>query len=664
MLTLLSQLKEKGIINAADYYFAELIHRKQQPYRYAPAVQNLAVLLAALCNFSYRQGNTCILLNQATEQDLFGLQDYFNERVYLAEIQQKIDYLPVVQWQATLQEAQHIAFTAAPLQQIAPLVLQFNRLYFYRIWQDEFRIADYFKSAVRFQTVFSAEQTTQIAPILNRYFHEEQGIDWQKIAVAMALRQRFCLITGGPGTGKTTTVTKLLLTLQELHQNSLRIKLVAPTGKAAARLTESIVDAVDRLKQAFSLDQHRREIIDNLHIPMSAETIHRLLGVRFFSEETRYHADNPLPLDVLVVDEASMIDLTLMAKLLNALKPETKLILLGDKDQLASVEAGAILGELGRFVNPAQPTYSVAMAQYLQATTGIALLSAENVNPISDSICYLQVSRRFGANPEVGALATTVNSGNAAESWRLLQQYQQNQQKNCGVYLTDFAYYLNNKEDIQQRKACVKLIVERATEEYARYLQQIPSDGVVNEEKVRSIFAAFNGSRFLTALRVGEFGVEQLNLAIAEKLRQKRLLQFHQEREWYVGKPIMVTQNDSNVSLYNGDIGIYLGNGRVWFELGQNSYKTVLASRVPNHETAFAMTVHKSQGSEFPHTFLILPLENSPVLSKELVYTGITRTKDFLTVFALQSVWESAVKNPVQRQSGLGELLALQMSDS
>ncbi|KYK95251.1 exodeoxyribonuclease V subunit alpha [Aggregatibacter actinomycetemcomitans] len=659
MLALLSQLKEKGIINAADYYFAEFIHRKQQPFHYAPPIQNLAVLMAALCNFSYRQGNTCILLNHATEQDLFGLQDYFSERVYLTDIRRKIDYLLIDQWQAALPAAQHIAFTAAPLQQVAPLVLQFGRLYFYRIWQDEFRIADYFKSAVRFQNVFSAEQMAQIAPILNRYFHEEQGIDWQKIAVAMALRQRFCLITGGPGTGKTTTVTKLLLTLQELHQNGLRIKLVAPTGKAAARLMESIVDAVDRLKQTFSTEKHEREIIESLRIPMNAETIHRLLGVRFFSEETRYHADNPLPVDVLVVDEASMIDLTLMAKLLNALKPETKLILLGDKDQLASVEAGAILGELGRFVNASAPTYSPVMAQYLQATTGISLAASDSVNPISDSICYLQVSRRFGANPEVGALATAVNSGNAAESWRLLQQYQQHQGKKCGVYLTDFAYYLDNKEDIQQRKACVKLVVERAAEEYARYLQLIAQVGQPDKEKVRSIFAAFNGIRFLTALRVGEFGAEQLNLAIAEKLRQKRLLQFHQEREWYIGKPIMVMQNDGNVGLYNGDIGIYLGNGQVWFEQGQNSYKTVLASRVPNHETAFVMTVHKSQGSEFPHTFLILPLENSPVLSKELVYTGITRTKDFLTVFALQNVWESAVKNPVQRQSGLGQLLEI-----
>jgi len=659
MLALLSQLKEKGIINAADYYFAEFIHRKQQPFQYASSIQNLAVLMAALCNFSYRQGNTCILLNQSTEQDLFGLQDYFNERVYLTEIQQKIDYVPIAQWQTKLLDAQHIAFSAEPLKQIAPLVLQFDRLYFYRIWQDEFRIADYFKSAVRFQHVFLAEQIAQIAPILNRYFHEEQDIDWQKIAVAMALRQRFCLITGGPGTGKTTTVTKLLLTLQELHQNSLRIKLVAPTGKAAARLTESIVDAVGRLKQTFSTEKHEREIIENLRIPMNAETLHRLLGVRFFSEETRYYADNPLPVDVLVVDEASMIDLTLMAKLLNALKPETKLILLGDKDQLASVEAGAILGELGRFVNASAPTYSLAMAQYLQETTGISLAASERGNPISHSICYLQVSRRFGANPEVGALAAAVNSGNAAESWQLLQQYQQHQAKKCGVYLTDFARYLTNKEDSQQRKTCVKLIVERAAEEYRRYLQLISQEGQMDEEKVRSIFAAFNGIRFLAALRVGEFGVEQLNLAIAEKLRQKRLLQFHQEREWYIGKPIMVTQNDGNVGLYNGDIGMYLGNGRVWFEQGQNSYKTVLASRVPNHETAFVMTVHKSQGSEFPHTFLILPLENSPVLSKELVYTGVTRTKDFLTVFALQSVWESAVKNPVQRQSGLGQLLEI-----
>jgi len=220
------------------------------------------------------------------------------------------------------------------------------------------------------------------------------------------------------------------------------------------------VDAVERLKQTFAQEPSKREIIENLQIPMNAETIHRLLGVRFFSEETRYHADNPLPLDVLVVDEASMIDLTLMAKLLNALKPDTKLILLGDKDQLASVEAGAILGELGHFVNAAKPTYSPRMAHYLQATTGMTLPSEDKINAISDSICYLQVSRRFGANPEVGELATTVNLGNALKSWQLLQQYQQHQDKHCGVYLTDFAHYLTNKDDVQQRNSQDEAAVE------------------------------------------------------------------------------------------------------------------------------------------------------------------------------------------------------------
>lgn len=210
-------------------------------------------------------------------------------------------------------------------------------------------------------------------------------------------------------------------------------------------------------------------------------------------------------------------------------------------------------------------------------------------------------------------------------------------------------------------QACAALVIKSAVEKYTDYLVKLKAlqqqSPILNEQQVGEIFVLFNAVRFLTALRVGELGVEQLNQKIAQRLQQKGLLDFKHERDWYLGKPIMIQQNDRHIGLYNGDIGLFLGQGKVWFEQGQGHYKTVLASRVPNYETAFVMTVHKSQGSEFAHTCLVLPTEPNPILSRELIYTGVTRAKQQLTVFSSAEIWKSAVKNPVKRQSGLNQLL-------
>lgn len=638
MLSLLHELKQLGVINAADFYFAKLIHEQQKAYDYPSRIQHLAVLLAALMNFHYRQGNTCMSLDEHLEQNLFSLSQgrEAESAVLFEKIFTAIEHLPIVQWQTELLQAEHIAFTAKPQSHSAPLVFQFNALYFYRVWQDEFRLAQYLKSAVGFSEIYSEAQCAQIRQILTQYFAPSSQTDWQKIAVATALRQRFCLITGGPGTGKTTTVAKLLLALQQLNQCKLRIKLVAPTGKASARLTESLNNVLAKLL-AESPEHHIiKELIAS--IPKTAETLHRLLGVRYFEDKPQFNCHNPLSLDVLVVDEASMIDLSLMAKLIAALPKNAKLILLGDKDQLSSVEAGAILGELGEFTE--QP-YSDEFADYLIQTTGEQVEHAPKSNPICNTLCHLRVSHRFHEQSGIGQLARAINTQQAKASWAMLTQGQY-----ADLHLIDLA-----KVETPPNR-----VVEIATEHYGRYLQYIQQMEKMDENAVEKIFALFNQLRFLTALRVGELGVEQLNLAIAKHLRQKGLLQFKHEREWYIGKPVMINQNDSNVGLYNGDIGLYLGAGRVWFEQGK-SVRAILASRIPSHETAFVMTVHKSQGSEFEHTFLVLPMELNPILTKELVYTGVTRAKNQLTIFSHEQSWRWAVNHATQRRSGLGQLL-------
>ncbi|OOF46066.1 exodeoxyribonuclease V subunit alpha [Rodentibacter trehalosifermentans] len=635
MLALLETLNEQNIISLGDYYFAKLIADKQ-PNDLPDPTKNLAVLLAALCSWHYAQGNTCVELDTALARNLFGLGYRATEQNYLAEIQQKINFLAVEQWQSHLRG--HIAFTQDPISHIAPMVFQFNALYFYRIWQDEYRVAQYIKNALKNHRTL-AFSNEEIREKLVRYFpHQTEDIDWQKVAVATAIKNPFTVITGGPGTGKTTTVTRLLLVLQELYQHKLHIKLVAPTGKAASRLEESIQNALTFLKvKDETLLQS---------IPQKAGTLHSLLGVNAFNDNTRYHAHNPLQLDVLVVDETSMVDLPLMAKLINALGPESRLILLGDQAQLASVEAGAVLGELAQWT---EEPYSEEQADYLRQTTGYIVPSAEITNPMRDALCHLTFSRRFDKNSGIGKLAEQIQRGNGEESLALFTGYPQE-------------LHFNHFNAEQNEADCVCQVVQSAVENYRVYLTELRElqrlgvdfNGVNGEGKTYAevIQSRFNSTRFLTALRNSPLGVENLNKEIALALRREHLLWFRNDQDWYIGKPIMITENDHNVRLYNGDIGLCLANGKVWF-----GNREVLTSRIPAHEPAFMMTIHKSQGSEFEHTMMVLPTEPNPVLSRELVFTGVTRAKKSLSVFADEKIWKMAIRQTVKRQSGLGKLL-------
>ncbi len=636
MLSVLDKLKEQGILSQGDYYFAKLIADKQCHMDYAEPVKNLAILLAALCSWRYTQGNTCSLLDRYLEHNLFSLAYRTTEEDYLAEILEKIGYVPVEDWQRAL--CGHMAFTQDPVNQIAPMVFQFGALYFYRAWQDEYRIAQYIKNTLKKHRTL-AFSYDEIRQKLDKYFPEKQEkTDWQKVAVATAIKSPFSIITGGPGTGKTTTVTRLLLVLQELFDCKLHIKLVAPTGKAASRLEESI-------KNALGFMQEKMNLSDSLFnsIPQKASTLHSLLGVNAFNDYTRYNSHNPLQLDVLVVDETSMIGLPMMAKLINALKPETRLILLGDQAQLASVEAGAVLGELAQFVN--QP-YSDEQAAYLQATTGYKIEGSDCSNPIRDCLCHLTESRRFDKDSGIGKLAGFIQKGKADDSLGLFEHYPQELHFNA----------LNDESD------AVNQVVKSAVKNYRTFLKMLDDlrkqkidPNAKNEQGIsyaEAIQAQFNSVRFLTALRNNNLGVENLNKEIVLALQEEKLLWFRNEQDWYIGKPIMITENDHNVRLYNGDIGLCLANGKVWF-----GNREVLTSRIPAHEPAFMMTIHKSQGSEFEHTVMVLPTEVNPVLSRELVFTGVTRAKKELTVFADEKIWKTAIRQTVRRQSGLGKLL-------
>ncbi|PMJ90148.1 exodeoxyribonuclease V subunit alpha [Vibrio sp. 10N.261.55.A7] len=482
-------------------------------------------------------------------------------------------------------------------------------------------------------------------------------MNWQKVAAAVALTRRFAVISGGPGTGKTTTVTKLLaalITQAEQDERVPTIRLVAPTGKAAARLTESIGKAISELSVSPDL---------KAKIPTQASTIHRLLGAVPNSAEFRHNQSNPLHLDILVIDEASMVDLPMMYKVVNALPDSARLILLGDKDQLASVEAGSVLGDICSFQ---QFGYSVEHTKLLQSLTSFetfdsvnAEAKAMNLNReqmsgqgVGDSLCMLQKSYRFDARSGIGQLAKAINSGQASRVDKVL-----------ALEFDDIEMRSLNSEHYNH-------MLNTLVEEYGHYLQNIHVSRCDVVESLQAQMARaqvalkqFSQCRLLCAIREGDFGVAGLNHRVERALTTKRLIRPNDEL-WYPGRPVMVTQNDHGLELYNGDIGIcmvdYSDESRrlkVFFELPDGSVKSVLPSRVPSHETAYAMTIHKSQGSEFSLTMMILPPDYSPVLTRELIYTGITRAKNRLALYGNLNVLKRGIRVKTERASGLVERL-------
>ncbi|ATH81900.1 exodeoxyribonuclease V subunit alpha [Pseudomonas sp. KHPS1] len=659
LFALLSSWSERGWLRELDRALAQLFAELD------PDASPLLLLGAALASHQLGQGHVCLDLAATLANPDFTLSlppegEDGQEALILPS--QVLAGLSLESWLAAC------AGSSLLESEGAPLVLSGTCLYMRRYWNYERQVAG--DIARRLQA--SAGAPSDLATRLASLFPEplvvdgQRQTDWQKLACAMAAQGRFTLITGGPGTGKTTTVVRLLALLQEAAMATgepLRLSLAAPTGKAAARLTESIGAQV----QSLALDERVRE-----QIPTLVTTLHRLLGSRPGSRHFRHDAANPLPLDVLVVDEASMIDLEMMASLLGALPAHARLILLGDKDQLASVEAGAVLGDLCREAESGG--YSEATRAWLESQTGErlddpALISGNKA--LAQHIVMLRHSRRFGSGSGIGRLARAVNQGDA--------------QSARGTLATGADDLHVLRLSGEQDRALERLLIgglgeaEPRPQGYAHYLQvmqaQRPAPGADSQAWDRwagNVLAAFDQFQLLCAVRKGTWGVEALNERIAEALVRRGLLE--QSHGWYEGRPVLVTRNDYSLGLMNGDIGIALRLPeppefpgapvrevlRVVFPRndGSGALRHILPSRLSAVETVFAMTVHKSQGSEFAHCALILPDSLNPVLTKELVYTGITRARHWFSLIESRSgIFEQAVLRQVQRRSGLREAL-------
>lgn len=609
----LTHLVEQGSLSYLDLHFAGYMEKL------AGCNQAETLLAAALASASSRQGHICLDLSLIAGRPL--LEEQGGSGLLQSP--------PAAEWREKLLATSVVGRPG----EYRPLILDDrSRLYLYRYWNYQQKLAQLIRERVA--APHEAIDFNHLGQALGRLFPSDGDavIDWQKIAALSAVRARFTVISGGPGTGKTTTVARILALLVE-HAAGGRphIALTAPTGKAAARLQEAIKYVKGQL-------DCRPEVMEA--IPEAASTIHRLLGVIPGSPYFRHNEANLLPVDVVVVDEASMVDLALMSKLVQALPLSSRLILLGDKDQLASVEAGAVLGDIcdtGR-----QHGYSGTFSDQLCKVTGYRLdpgadERTASASRVSDCIVHLQKSYRFGAESGIGVLSRAVNGGDGSEVLSILRS---------GSYC-----------NIQWKKlpppqALASFIKSSVSEGFRGYL---------NCADRLEIFRLFDRFRVLCAVREGPFGVVALNRLVERILAAQGLIE--PKKKWYAGRPVLVMANDYNLRLFNGDVGIVLpdpdnGNDlRVFFPGPEGTLRKLHPTRLPEHETVFAMTVHKSQGSEFDRVLLVLPEKDVPVLTRELIYTAVTRAREQIEICGLEAVLQSAVSRRIERMSGLRDAL-------
>jgi exodeoxyribonuclease V alpha subunit len=534
-------------------------------------------------------------------------------------LESELAYPPLADWQAALLAHPQIVGQAGDY---LPLILVGQRLYLQRYWRYEKRLAEILRQRGK------ASLSLELQPLVSRFlalFPQSQAApDWQALAAANVLLNHLTVIAGGPGTGKTTTVSRILALL--LEQNpALKVVLAAPTGKAAARMKQSLDLNLPRLNLPSEVQAQW---------PQTALTLHRLLGTIPHSHRFVHHAGHPLPWDVVIVDEASMIDLALMSKLLEAIRPDARLVLLGDRDQLASVEAGCVLGDICQAAPAASftPERILALAPLLgdDPLSSCSGSFHSSPDPFHNCVIELQLSRRFGPESGIGHLARAVNAGQSEQALSLLKD-----PSYADISLRPLPPTLE--------QGCLARLPD-----YAPYLQA-PSPDVA--------FAALESQIILAALRQG---VESVNRAMEQALLQSGALPTYQN--WYHLRPVLISENDYVHALYNGDLGLTWNpdgqNPRVWFRHAEGHLRSFSPAQLKAHQTAWALTVHKSQGSEFKRVLLVLPPEPHPLLSRELIYTGLTRAREQVEIWGEGAVLRAGILRKVQRSSGLVEQLS------
>lgn len=707
-LALLKFWRSIDVIRPLDLAFAKALYEMGKESQLH--IEPLSLLMSAVGSLYLSDGHVCIDLEKLYEKPHLFIQIPLSHRQEYPDLS---TVLANTSLQSCVQALARCDSVKQDLETQAPLALKGSRLYLSRFFHYEHQIAQGVIARLppldELKSLDSVGTSVLKASLAALFEGEDLRLSGsQMLACALAARSRFAIITGGPGTGKTTTVVKLLAALQAIAGEQtvdvkgaakLRIALAAPTGKAAARLSQSISDSVEKLPFANMPGQ-----VTAQDIPTNVTTLHRLLGTRGNSRAFKYHKRHTLPLDMLVIDEASMVDVSLMASVIGALKPTARLILLGDKDQLASVDAGAVLGQLAQRAH--EDNYNKATCDWLTAATGLSISSSTQEQAdllLAQNVAMLKHSFRFDAESGIGQLAKMVNQGRADTT--LLRRFRQNELVDALYLVSDISPKQASAGDKFEKNAinaefmahidtgspaqfCHQGLGRKQGKNdilppvaYRAYLSLLEQEfGKLDADSCDELWDAlatkvlksFERFQVLCAMRHGPYGVEALNEQIERALISAETL--YMAKGFYQGRPVLVTRNDYNLGLKNGDVGIVI---KRWVNIsnhaGNLEHKRICVPRVaflsdsydgkirwfsPSRlraiETVFAMTVHKSQGSEFEHACFVLPDTLNPVVTKELVYTAITRAKFWLSIVSPnESILKQAIENPISRESGL-----------
>jgi exodeoxyribonuclease V alpha subunit len=611
----ITHLIETGYLSEIDVHFGKFITALDKNDN--PAI----FIAAALVSRATGDGDGFLDLNSITRKsilsDIIGIENLQSSQ--LSEWLKALDQSRVV---------------GAP-GEVCPLILDDkNRLYLYRYWDYEQRLSSLIKS--RIQEDVQGIDKSILKNSLNRLFPDNgtNEFNWYKVAGVIAAFKKFCVLTGGPGTGKTFTTAKILALLLELSKKKLNIFLAAPTGKAAARIGESIKAAKKTLN--CSLD-----IIDA--IPSETYTIHRMLKTIPGSPYFYHNAKNPLSADIVVVDEVSMVDIALMSKLISAVKDNARIILIGDRDQLASVEAGFVMSDICDRDNI--HLFSDCFCRQFEELTHCKMEISSNrlkdVPGLYDCMVVLKKSYRFTDKSGIGELSKAVNNGKIDDAFSILQN-------NAGQI---------DWEKISNSNGLSIALPKEVINGYSDYL---------NCQDPLKALELFNRFRILCAVKFGVLGVIEVNRLAEEILNKNDLIELDNisTYPWYRGRPVLITRNNYGFELFNGDIGITMPEPNsdskelyVYFSGVSGKLRRFLPHHLPEHETAFAMTVHKSQGSEFENVLLVLPNQDYPVLTRELLYTGITRAKNHISIWGREEIIKATILRKISRNSGLKDAL-------
>jgi exodeoxyribonuclease V alpha subunit len=611
-------------IDRSDYFSPIDRHLAHFMTALLPQKDPVIGLSAALVSRNNREGDVCIDLRS------FGGLTLGSE----TEVEHTLTCPKLSKWREHLRKSDLVGKPG----EYYPLIWDdADRLYFYRYWEYEKCLIDLIRARTRGHV--EAVDPGKLKRLLDIFFPEtgNPGIDWQKLAAAVVVLKRFCVVSGGPGTGKTYAIARILATLIEQHEpDRLRIYLTAPTGKAAAKLAESI----GKVKKTLTCDPKTLEAI-----PAVSATIHRMLksvkGFPYFI----YNRENPLPADVVVVDEASMVDLPLMCKLIQALPEDSRLILIGDRHQLASVQAGSVLGDIcgDKIDNGFSKAFARTLAPVVNYHSRQLTRPREDKTAIEDSMVYFTRGYRFEKESGISVFSRAVNEGAVDDALDILRQ---------GQYPEVCWYPLSSHLDHHN-------LLSRCIHEHYNRLG--------NARDPQEALDELNRFRVLCAVNQGELGVDTINAKAAAVLtaEENNRAAGGFKSEWYHGRPILITANDHNLGLFNGDVGIAMvletANDKtchVYFRGGlAEALQRFSPSRLPRHQDVYAMTIHKSQGSEFDEVLLVLPGKDNPLITRELLYTGITRAKRNLSILASESVIRNAVSRRIERASGLRDAL-------